>query len=549
MKKILVALSILMLILVIAGCAAKTTVTTPSTTSPMTSSQIPTKTTASTSPTTTTSPTTATSPATTTAKYGGTLKVIIDRPPGVIGWPPQIGLGGVSVLQVCMEPLLRGTSKGEFNPCLAESYKVAGDLLSITFNLRKGVKFHDGTAFNAEAAKWNLDNQIQAKKEPYWKSVDIIDDYTVRVNLTEWRNYILNTFSDDPDSWMVSPAAFQKNGIDWMRNNPVGTGPFKFVSFASDTDFKAVKNPDYWGKDSQGNNLPYLDAVDFIFVADPNTQLAVMKSGAGDIVVSETGKRTADLAAAGFKVYAALVATSVLYPDTANSDSPFFNQKVREAVEYSIDREAIAKTFGYGYWKAPYQIPALDSSTYNPNFTLGRNFDVDKAKQLMSEAGFSDGFKITLVSAPAGRNTDVNTALQSYLAAIGIQAEIQLPDQPTFTSIQSKPIKNALIIQGLACAPNLNSTISQFLAATSPRFPSWARTPEFTKLVDISAISPLPDIKLMQACTDELTKECAIIPVYPSGQAWGYMPYVMDAGFGERTQPVFYNLEKLWLNK
>jgi peptide/nickel transport system substrate-binding protein len=548
MKKILVVLSILVLTLAIIGCSKQTPTSTSPVTSPTSSPTSPSTSPATSSPTSA-KPTTTTAAPTSTVKYGGTLRIITDRSPTVIGWPPEIGLGGVTALQECMEPLLRGTPTGDLQPCLAESYKIADDLSSITFNLRKGVKFHDGTDFDAQAAKWNLDNQIQAKREPYWKSVDVIDNYTIRVNLTQWQNSIISFFGDETDSWMVSPTAFQKNGIDWVRKNPVGTGPFKFVSFASDTGFKTVKNPDYWGKDAQGNKLPYLDALEFIFVADPGTQLAVMKSGGADVVGIEAGKRAADMAAFGLKIFGSLNANSVFYPDTANSDSPFSNQKVREAVEYSIDREAIAKTLGYGYWKAPYQIPAFDSSTYNPNFTLGRQFNVDKAKQLMTEAGYATGFKTKIVTSPAGRNADANTAIQSYLAAIGIQAEVQVPDQPTFASVQMSPIKNALVLQGLACAANLNSTIAQFFAATSPRFPSWTRTPEFTKLVNASATSSKPDIKLMQACMDELTRECAIIPVYSSGQAFAYMPYVTGIGFGTRSQPVYYATEYCWLNK
>ena len=119
-----------------------------------------------------------------------------------------------------VEPLLHVDSKGNITPCLAETYKVADDLKSITFNLRKGVKFHDGTDFNAQAAKWNLDNTIAKKSQPYWVSVDIIDDYTIRLNLNSWSNTILTGL--EAASRMVSQAAFQKNGADWMRNNPVG---------------------------------------------------------------------------------------------------------------------------------------------------------------------------------------------------------------------------------------------------------------------------------------------------------------------------------------
>ena len=120
--------------------------------------------------------------------------------------------------QYSLESLLRQDNKGNIIPWLAESYKIADDLKSITFNLRKGVKFHDGSDFNAEAAKWNLDNFIQAKMESSWASVDILDDYTIRVNITQWTNTVLTSFADAMTPvFMVSKAAFDKNGKDWMK--------------------------------------------------------------------------------------------------------------------------------------------------------------------------------------------------------------------------------------------------------------------------------------------------------------------------------------------
>ena len=129
---------------------------------------------------------------------------------------------------------------------------------SITFNLRKGVKFHDGSDFNAEVAKWNLDNMIKAEASAFasWASVDIIDDYTIRVNFTKWQSTLPMSFAEgNPWAPMVSKAAFEKNGLEWMRANPVGTGPFKFESFQLDASLKVVRNPDYWIK-----GKPYLDA-------------------------------------------------------------------------------------------------------------------------------------------------------------------------------------------------------------------------------------------------------------------------------------------------
>ena len=288
-----------------------------------------------------TSPASSPSPAASgpAPKAGGTLNVIIDSvPPTSIGYPPDLLGDASSAPQLVVEGLLREDPVGGVYPWLASSFKIADDLKSVTFTLNKGVKFHDGSDFNAQVAKWNIDNQITAKSRPEFASCDIIDDYTIRVNLTSWRNYVMRTFGDGPGAWMISKAAFDKNGLDWVRQNPVGTGPFKFVSFNRDVGFKTVKNTNYWqpGK-------PYLDAVNILFVGDQTTQKAVVQSGGADMIIMEPGKQAADLKALGLNVKYDLVTTYNLTPDTANADSPLAKQDVREATEYAMNKESYAK--------------------------------------------------------------------------------------------------------------------------------------------------------------------------------------------------------------
>jgi peptide/nickel transport system substrate-binding protein len=348
---------------------------------------------------------------------------------------------------------------------------------------------------------------------------------------------------------MVSQAAFIKNGIDWTRQNPVGTGPFKFAGYEKDVSLKGVRNTNYWKKDDQGNQLPYLDALNFIFIADPMTQLAVMKSGDAEIADTETGKRAADMAAAGLLVKAITTGTTTLFPDSAHPDSPFSKQGVREALAYAIDREAISKGLGYGYWEPAYQIPAPGSNIYNSNFNLGLKYNPDKAKQLLADAGYANGFKMTLISAPAGRNKDVCTALQGFLSKVNITAEIEYPDQPKYISYQTGQWQNGMLIQGLPAYPNMNTYLTTWLNASSPRFKSWARSTEFNRLVATSTGAPSADKSLITAATDQLVKETAIIPVHYSGRCWALYPSVMDTGFFERSAPSYFNPEQIWLKK
>jgi peptide/nickel transport system substrate-binding protein len=478
--------------------------------------------------------------------YGGTLRIFPNAAVSSdIGWPADMMANmSATIIQVCFDTLLRGDNKGNIIPWLAESYKIADDMKSITFNLRKGIKFHDGSEFNAEVAKWNLDNYINAKMEPNWSSVDIIDDYIIRVNLTQWTNTSPMSFADsNPEVFMVSKAAFDKNGLEWMRSHPVGTGPFEFVSYQTDVSLKYKKNPNYWVK-----GKPYLDGIEYVFIDDQQTRETAAKAGEGDYANISAGKEAADYASMGLKVQLVMNATVVLIPDTANAASPWANQRVREAVEYAIDREAIAKSLGYGYLQAPYQMPPRDSLAYNSNFTLGRQYNPDKAKQLLTEAGYPDGFETTIIGYFAA-NRDITGALQADLAKVGIQAELSFPQGGAFMTYMGPngawPNNSALFMS----IPYMDVTYSGGLDFMLNQIgQSWLRTPELKQAYQAALSSPVVDIELIRACTDIITKDALIIPVHEDGAGIAHYPYVVTS-FNERGTQGFWNSEDAWLAK
>ena len=152
---------------------------------------------------------------------------------------------------VCsLETLVNTDNSGVYHGVLATDWTIAPDGLSITFKLRKGVKFQDGTDFNAAAVKFNLDRYYQVFKTStptnQWNGIDVIDDYTVRVNLKSFMNTILGQF-DGSAGMMVSPTAFQKNGADWAKMNPVGTGPYILKSFSRDVSAEFSRFDGYLG--------------------------------------------------------------------------------------------------------------------------------------------------------------------------------------------------------------------------------------------------------------------------------------------------------------
>jgi len=139
---------------------------------------------------------------------------------------------------------------GSLTPSLAESWTVDPKAATITFKLRKGVKFHDGTDFNAQAVKWNLEKEMapgsaNVASTTNWKSIEVVDDNTFRVNLKTWQNTALITFSSTAVA-QISPTAFEKQGIDALRWQMIGTGPFVQTQFKRDVVLGFEKNKNYW---------------------------------------------------------------------------------------------------------------------------------------------------------------------------------------------------------------------------------------------------------------------------------------------------------------
>jgi ABC-type transport system substrate-binding protein len=202
-----------------------------------------------------------------TPQYGGTLTIIHNHTPGNIGaWWLVTGFAD---------------SKAEPVPQLASKWETDPTNTIFTFTLRQGVTFHDGTVFDAEAAKWNLDMQKNSPDKTDFKNVntiEVVDPSTVRVTLATADALFVKKLVATSTGQMTSPTAYKTNGEQWCKQHPVGTGPFILTSFEPDVSLKYVKNPNYWQK-----GLPYLDAVEFEIVADRNTAVSAFKSGEGQL--------------------------------------------------------------------------------------------------------------------------------------------------------------------------------------------------------------------------------------------------------------------------
>ena len=527
--------SVLAVSSLLAACASPAATPTQATTAPTTTAPKPTVT------------ATATPTATVTPKYGGQLKITYATGPGTsIGMPMEAVGGTVATEQLSLETLFREDIDGSLNPWLATSMDVAQDGSSITIHLRKGVKFQDGTDFNAQAVKWNWD-QVKAigmnnNVSDYWKSVDVIDDYTFKVTYTVWQNVALKSLGENW-TYIVSPTAYQKNGLDWMRQNMVGTGPFKQVSYQRDVQFTGAKFDGYWqpGK-------PYLDGVQLLYVSDELTRIALLKSGGTDVLIGVPDKAHADLQTQGYYFLHQPTGVLSLVPDSGNADSPWSNLKVRQAAEYAIDKDSLTKALGYGLMTSAYQLPTTTSTVYDKNFTGAKTYDAAKATQLMADAGYANGFKTRIIVAPGG-NSDIALAIQNYWGKIGIQATIETPTTSANQLYLTNGWQNGVLQMGIGQWPNYNSVWGFYFTKNSNWFPVVTKSDKLQQLITTSYASLKPEVPLEQAVLNNIYGDELVIPVYHSQSIYVMQNYVKDTGWLTRMFSIYWRPDNVWISK
>jgi len=329
-------------------------------------------------------------------------------------------------MQPILERLCYWLPDGSQTGLLAESWDITPN--SLTWHLRKGVKFTDGTDFDAESVKWNYQLAIDNKKmsdADKITSIDVVDKYTLKLSLTKYNIMMLTNFG-----WgqQISPTAFKnagggdlKKSIEWARMHPIGTGPFMLGDYVRDTSIKFVKNPNYWQ-----TGMPYLDSMELRFIPDSMTAAATMEAKQADIWIDVANvTNIVDLEAKGLKSNWGPGMFQLLLYNSTNPDSPTSKKGVREAIEYAIDREALAEMLGSGKYEplfqmAPKKFPGYVDG-YNP-----RPFNPDKARKLLADAGYPNGFKTKIMITSGG--TDAAAGIKAYLDAVGILTTVDIAD-------------------------------------------------------------------------------------------------------------------------
>jgi ABC-type transport system substrate-binding protein len=476
---------------------------------------------------------------------GGILTIISKNTPVSWGYPADSrGFGDIIAIQPCFEGFLDHDRAGkQRRPMLATAWKLAPDKMSITITLRKGVKFHDGTDFNAEAAKWNLEQYLTNRTygASQWTSIDVVDDYTVRINLKVFQN---TQISNLDSLLMISPTAAKKNGVDWTRTHPVGTGPFKFKSFVRDVSLEYERFDDWWG------GKPNLDGIKYRYIADETTALMTFEAGEGLVLEEATAKVANDLKKKGYELILRRGPGMHLVPDSAHPNSIYANKKIREALEYAIDRPKIAARMGYGFWEPMLQPTAPEQFGHVPNL-IGRPYDPEKAKKLLSEEGYPNGFTTKIISS-SGFLRDPLVAIQGYLREVGIEATFEVVTPAKWNEYRTKGWENALIYctQG-AEDYNYCAYLERYYVPYSINYPSLLKPTELTDLIaqSLGATDLATQAALSQKAVKYFVDEAMAIPLWIEAAVYVLNKSVRDTGYATHGVGFRWDPGKAWLSK
>ncbi|TGE38690.1 peptide ABC transporter substrate-binding protein [Desulfosporosinus fructosivorans] len=356
-------------------------------------------------------------------KDGGTLNIALSSDAPKLDPALSSSVYDRYVFQSLFDKLVDIDKDGKIVPMLAEKIDVSTDGLVYTFHLHKGVKFTDGTDFNAEAVKFNFDRNMD-KSSPRKgelgevKAVSVVDPDTVKVELKQPFSPFLSILSDRA-GMMVSPTAVTKAGQDFL-NNPVGTGPFIFKERVKGNSITLVKNPNYWQK-----GLPHLDSVVYKIITDANVAAMNLKSGQVDMTdwrfptkeiqnfKSDPNFMLINQAGQGYVGFYLNV-----------SQPPFDNKYLRQAVDVLIDREALVKLIKNGAATAGHS-PFAPGNLANGDSDKTFSPDTAKAKDFLVKAGKPDGFTFTYKTSTTPDNQRTAEMLQNMLKPAGITMNIE----------------------------------------------------------------------------------------------------------------------------
>lgn len=435
---------------------------------------------------------------TTSARSGGTLTVVSSAEPTTLNpftYQSRVELVRINALYDTLVEYDLETPEFSVKPALAENWELSDDGLTITLDIRDDVKFHDGSVFTAEDAKFSID---QARKPEAAKttsllaaieSTEAIDEETVEIRLSQPDRIVLNA---------LTIVSMVPDGASDFDDAPVGTGPFAFVEWDQGQNRITLEGHEEYWREGQ----PYLDEVVFKVVAEPATQVLQLTNGEIDMIVPEAPfTQVEQLQSAGMQLPTLPSEGPIGYYDLRLNTrvEPWDDERVRQALAYAIDREAVKEAL-LGQMVVTSRAIPEDNPFYNPD-APSYEHDVERAKELLAEAGHPDGVSGTMLVGTFGSNYEIaSQVVAESVKAAGIELEMETVDVATwldrFYSQQDFEIAGVI---GFVTAPYVYDTLATMYDSNDSEAIGWAENQEGFQEQLTEARSYVDDDKFREA--------------------------------------------------
>jgi len=322
----------------------------------------------------------------------------------------------------------------DLEPSLAESWEISEDATQYTFKLRQGITFHDGEPFDAKAVEFAMRRAFDKEFEFYnaantvgfflvgLQAVEVIDDYTIKMTLAA-PNAAFLEFLGYGAGRIVSPKAVREHGNEYIVEHPVGTGPFRFVEWQKGQKVVLERNPDYWKAGE-----PKAAQLIFVPIPEPTARVTALLTNQVNMIVVVPPDAIDEIKGNPEFVYDQGPGNHYWFITLNTKEGPFANKLVRQAANYAIDKQGLADSILKGSAKVATQPMPEANWSYNAALQ-GYPYDPEKAKQLLTEAGYPDGFKAKMIIPVSGSGmmipVQMNEYIQGNLREVGIDLEIQ----------------------------------------------------------------------------------------------------------------------------
>lgn len=345
---------------------------------------------------------------------------------------------GANVFRNVVEPLTEYNEKWELEPALAKSWEQTGEL-EWTFYLEEGVEFSNGVKFTADAVVWNLDRGA-SKEFPrqamdyieYYDHSEVVDDYTVKVYTVRPCSRLLEYMAD---MYILEPGYSEQIGEEAISRDIVGTGPYIFESWVSNQQITLQANENYW------KGVPEIDTYIIKTIPEEATMIAELMNGNVDVLANisfeykDMFEGNEDIQT--FKKLERRVLYNAFNTLSWSPNPELQDARVRQAMNFAIDRDAIIENVMGGYGKKLGSFWREDFAGYDASLESYYTYNPEKAKELLTDAGYADGFSITLQShlGSTSKQHEISQAVAAYLGDVGITCEVETVEYNTMRSI------------------------------------------------------------------------------------------------------------------